>query len=333
MAAGSQPVVSVLVAVRNGSAFLAKTIESVIGQTLPEWELVIVDDASDDATPDVVNAFSARDGRIRYHRLEGRRGPYGAANVGASLARGEYLVRTDADDVSMPTRLERQIGFLRSQRQLRACASHWRTIGADDVLLSDGGGPPASVPSALRWAVCVGSGFAHSTMCIERDAFFELGGYADLPLAADYGMWCAAAGRGWLGVVPETLVSWRKHGAQLSAKRLNDQRAVCSEFLREHLQGLTGQMWSSKDADALWACGRYVDADLRRGFAAVDRWERAWRDDADVTPPARRELSKLSLRVRARHARRNARGDVIGALSGIVGFARSSALSVSSLVR
>src|SRR5262249_47503081 len=105
----SAPLVTVLTAVRNGTRFLAATIESIQKQTVTDWEYIIVDDASTDETIDVVEQFRRSDPRILLLRRSESAGPYVAANDGLKAARGKYVIRTDADDLSPTQRIERQL--------------------------------------------------------------------------------------------------------------------------------------------------------------------------------------------------------------------------------
>src|SRR5688572_26833706 len=103
------PEVSVLMTVYNGMPYVEEAIESVQRQSLTNWELIIVDDGSTDATPAFLDALA--DQRIRViHQPNG--GPPVAANRGLQLCRAEFTARMDADDVAQPSRLQRQREFL-----------------------------------------------------------------------------------------------------------------------------------------------------------------------------------------------------------------------------
>src|SRR5262249_46947684 len=122
------PHVTVLTAVRNGSRYLPETIASIRAQTFRDWEYIIVDDASEDDTCRVVEAASRDDSRIRLIRRSKSEGPFAAGNGGLSQARGRFVVRTDADDISPPHRIDRQLRFLNAERRFRACISPWQSF-------------------------------------------------------------------------------------------------------------------------------------------------------------------------------------------------------------
>ncbi len=107
----SDPLVTVLTATRNGAPYIAETIDRIRAQTFTDWEYIVVDDASDDNTVEIVHEYIAKDPRFRLLRRGTSAGPYTAANDGLKEARGKYVVRTDADDLSTPDRIEKQLAF------------------------------------------------------------------------------------------------------------------------------------------------------------------------------------------------------------------------------
>src|ERR1700734_3980538 len=104
------PSVSVIMSVYNGERFLRNAIDSVLRQTLADWELIVVDDASTDSTPDVLATY--RDSRIRILRNDTNSKQAVCSNRGLAVATGRYIARLDADDISLPSRLAKQIGYL-----------------------------------------------------------------------------------------------------------------------------------------------------------------------------------------------------------------------------
>lgn len=106
----SPPRISVLMTTYNGAEFIGESIDSILCQTFADFELIIVDDASTDNTPDLIAAYG--DPRIRYMRLERNAGAVSARNQGIASARGTYIAPLDHDDLSRPTRLARQAAWL-----------------------------------------------------------------------------------------------------------------------------------------------------------------------------------------------------------------------------
>lgn len=319
----TDPIVTVLTAVRNGAPFLAQTIESIRAQTMPDWEYVIVDDASDDHTPDIARSYGSEDRRIRLIRRTEPGGPYAAANDGLRAARGMYVARIDADDLAVPHRIESQLGYLSSHPELRACASYWQIVSELGDVEPDVRTIPTS-PAVIPWFLCVKSGFIHSSAFVERSALEEFCLYRELPVSQDYRLWCQLSRRRWLGVVPEALVRWRKHATSIGARRYEHQVESHIEILRDHLSELTGRPWGQEEATSLFQVSRARRLPILAGLEMLDRWEGAWRKAPDLGDDERRQLARLSLRLRLRHLRENGTREPLQLLSGLARTARAA---------
>ena len=104
--------------VYNGEKYLAEAIESILSQTFADFELIIVDDASQDRSPEISREYERRDDRVRFLRSERNMGVSTARNRGIANARGDYIAFMDSDDVSLPTRLEQQSRFLQEHPEI-----------------------------------------------------------------------------------------------------------------------------------------------------------------------------------------------------------------------
>ena len=284
---------TVLTAVRNGAQHLAETIDSIRRQTFTDWEYVIVDDASQDDSTQIVERAMTTDRRIRLIRRPERGGPYIAANDGLRQARGRFIARLDADDLALPKRIERQLAYL-ERTGLRACASLWLRRTPDDQLVEGVPGADWGV-RPLKWRLGVRPQFVHSTACIERSALEEIGGYRELPLSQDLRLWCELARRDWLGVVPEVLGHFRRPGG-LTSSSPELQESLAIDILREHLDALSPDPWSEEEVRALrpgWS-----GIPVGTCVAALRRWSRLWRADPSLDRTERRELARLAREVR-----------------------------------
>jgi glycosyltransferase involved in cell wall biosynthesis len=287
------PTVTVLTAVRNGARFLDDTIRSVQEQTFADWEYLLVDDASEDDTVQIIETAAARDPRIRLIRRSERGGPYVAANVGLAEAKGRYVVRLDADDLALPRRIDRQLAYL-GRTGLRACASLWRRQ-MDTGEISEGLRDANWGVRALKWRLGVRPQFVHSTACIERGALEDIGGYRELPVSQDLRMWCEFARRDWLGVVPEILVHFRRPG-HLTTSSGEAQERLALDILREHLEMVGHEPWTDEEVRALRPGWKGIPVGVR--VSALRRWTRMWRADATLDAGERRELARLARAIR-----------------------------------
>jgi len=112
------PKVSVIMPVFNGEQGIREAIDSILGQTYSDFEFLIVNDRSTDGSESIINEYARHDARIVLLHNGKEKGIVGALNTGLENARGEYLARMDADDISVPARFEKQLRFLEEHRDV-----------------------------------------------------------------------------------------------------------------------------------------------------------------------------------------------------------------------
>jgi glycosyltransferase involved in cell wall biosynthesis len=219
------PRVSVLLPVRDGAPFLREALDSVLAQTLSDFELVVVDDGSEDETPAILAAVE--DERLRVLRQE-RLGLVAALRRAVSEARAPLLARMDADDVSLPERLERQVAYLDARPEVALVVAGVETSGGTTIVLPDD-------DAALRRRLLLRNPFAHGAVAVRAEAVARAGGYrADYGANEDYDLWRRIA-RDWqLGAVPEILYRYREHPGAVTRSRV-DERVESRERLRDEL--------------------------------------------------------------------------------------------------
>jgi GT2 family glycosyltransferase len=230
--------VTVLLAVHNGGAYLREAVASVLGQTYRDFELLVVDDASTDGSPELVESFG--DPRVRVLRLERNVGQVPALNLGLREARGEIVVRQDADDVFRPRLIEVLLGALEREPQVGLVGSWTDLIDTRGNALGRIEGAIRDRPEYVYWTLRQYVLIAHSGAAYRRDPVLELGGYDEtMGPAEDKDLWRRLLLAGWdARIVPEALLAYRVHGEQLSQvdrdrQRRNDDRS--QEALLERL--------------------------------------------------------------------------------------------------
>ncbi len=213
------PAVSVLMSVHNGAPWVREAMASVLGQTVRDLELVVVDDGSTDATPELLAAV--RDGRLTMIRQE-RAGLTRSLNRALRLAAAPLVARLDADDVALPERLERQLDFLHVHPEVGLLGTGAREVDADghEVAVIR---PPVD-DTAIRRALIRRNSFVHSSVVMRRDLLEAVGGYDEtLPVAQDYDLWIRLARLTRLANLPEPLVVRRLLPGRVSAVRDADR--------------------------------------------------------------------------------------------------------------
>lgn len=213
------PSVSTVVAAYNEEDSIAKTIQSHLGQTLVDHEIVVVDDGSTDQTVSVVEQFD--DDRVRLVQIDQNGGLPAALNRGINASHGKYIARLDADESSLPTRLQSQRSVLESNPSTAVVASNYRLVAPTGERIVDVHTELESPPSVDQM-IQDPPEIAHGSVMMRREAIESVGGYREqFSLAQDYDLWLRLAdqyGSGWLSVIPRVLYKRRIDVGQLEKR-------------------------------------------------------------------------------------------------------------------
>ena len=221
--------VSVVLPVRDGERYLRQALDSVLGGG-GDFELVVVDDGSTDGTPEILGSYA--DDRLRVVR-QGREGLVAALNRGLRETRGATIVRMDADDVSLPSRLERQQSVLAADERIGLVGCGIETIDGEGR--TTGSWLLPEDDAALRRRLLLRNPFAHGSVAIRRAALEAAGGYnGNYGANEDYDLWRRIAREWRLAAVPEVLYRYREH-AQAVTKTGVGERVESRERLRDEL--------------------------------------------------------------------------------------------------
>jgi glycosyltransferase involved in cell wall biosynthesis len=209
----------VVLPVHNGEDQLEAAVESILGQTLHDLELIVVDDGSADRTPALLQRFAERDPRVRMCRQE-HGGIVSALNRGAGLARAPYLARMDADDIARPDRLAKQAAFLDSNAEVAMVG------GSVEYILGEGRRVQLrslpTAPAEIADRLVAGKHcFVHPTVMMRTDALVQVGGYRPaFEGAEDADLWLRLAERFPLANLPDVVLAKRVHPGQVSTRRM-----------------------------------------------------------------------------------------------------------------
>jgi glycosyltransferase involved in cell wall biosynthesis len=293
------PLVSVLLAAHDEALYVRSAVESVLGQTLGDLELVVVDDASTDETADIVTAVE--DERVVLLRNDDQLGLAASLNRALDRATGRYVARLDADDVALPRRLERQVARLRAEPAV--------AIVGSDVADLDEAGRPGPVhemprgPVAVRWHALFAAPFFHPTVLVDREVLDRHGLRYDHSFleSEDYELWTRLLELADGDNVPEPLVLKREHAAQASSRRRELQMAFQLQVALREIARVAPDL-STEDAEAAWELGSgrrpsraAADAYLR----LLERFEAAYGVDRGARAEAGRVLARAGALGRA----------------------------------
>lgn len=216
------PEVSVLIPVRDAAATLGACLDSVLAQTFVNYEILVVDDASEDDSRALASARAQTDRRIRL-LSPGQRGLVACLNTGLAEARAPLIARMDADDVMDGERLTLQCKYLREHPEVDVVASRVRAFPTDQVRMG--------MREYLRWQnACLDSDALHDEIYVEcpmthpstmyrRTAVLGAGGYRDGEFPEDYELWLRLDRIGCrMAKIDRCLLDWRQHGESFSRR-------------------------------------------------------------------------------------------------------------------
>lgn len=239
MSAGSLPLVSVVTPAYNAARFLERTIESVRAQTFPDWEMLIVDDGSTDATREIVQRAASHDARVRPLATPGRQGPGGARNRGIEEARGRFLAFVDADDLWLPEKLERQLAFMRDRRSAFSFTGY-SIIDENDQPI----GRPVRVPARLDYrGLLANTIIGCLTVMLDRETV-DSPRMPDLPQHEDLSLWFDILRTGVIAHgMPEILARYRIVRGSASRNKLRSALHVWKLYRERERLSLPRAAW------------------------------------------------------------------------------------------
>lgn len=253
---GKVPAISVLLPCCNAEDTLDDALQSLASQSFSDFEVIAVDDGSQDATPSILGAWDRKDRRIRVIK-QTHRGIIAALNTGLGACQAKIIARMDSDDRSHPERFARQVAYLNSHPETAVLACQVAGFPAGQVrqgfkiyidwqnsLLTN---------EDIRREIFVESPFAHPSVAIQREWLERAGGYQEHGWAEDYDLWlrlylCGAI----FAKIPEVLLEWREHPERLTRR---DSRYSLENFLRAKAYYLAHGPLRGRETVILWGAG------------------------------------------------------------------------------
>lgn len=266
------PSISVVMTVYNSAKYLGEAIESILTQTFEDFELIIIDDGSTDASLDIIKRYAAQDPRCRYLTRENR-GVIYSRNELLTLVRAQFVAHMDADDISLPTRLEKQYAYLQANPQCVVVTSpvqliddeglpickFWTHASHDeiDTLNLSGGGASICNPACM----------------LRKSALDAIGGFrADLKSAEDLDLYLRLAEVGQIESIPEVLFKYRQHltsiGYADSMLQFDSMMMIVQEARQRRKLPLLNNVQASADSSLKstylkWGWWAYFDRNFR----------------------------------------------------------------------
>lgn len=242
-----EPRVSVLLPVYNDTTHLREAVQSLLDQTLQEFELLVLDDGSDVPVKDIIDSFG--DARIRYNRVS-HGGLTKTLNRGLAMCRARYVARQDADDVSSPDRLTRQVEFLDTNPEVVLIGSNcWHIDDAGAILTRSR--YPLKHETIVRYMQKIRNPFPHSAVMFRKHTVLARGGYDErFPRVQDYELWLRLIQDGRVAILdaPLCAIRYRRDSVSKSAGPAIQRRYAMLAYVlylrrRNALRDMSDSQW------------------------------------------------------------------------------------------
>lgn len=237
-----EELISIIVPVYNAEKFIAETMDCVLAQTYPHWELLLVEDGSSDSTVEVIERYIAekREKRIRLIRQPANLGAAKARNRGMQEAAGRYIAYLDADDLWTPEKLERELAFMKEKEAAFVFTGY---EFADER--GEGTGKIVRVPETLTYKQAL-SNTTIFTTTVMFDTEKINKGLLEMPVmkSEDTALWWKVLRNGYVAYgLDENLAKYRRAGRTLSSNKLEALRRIWNLYRKAEGMGIVSSAW------------------------------------------------------------------------------------------
>jgi glycosyltransferase involved in cell wall biosynthesis len=236
------PTVCVVIPAYNSEGTLLRALDSVAAQTFPPSEILVVDDASSDATPFLAGGY--RRAAVNVISMRTNVGASGARNQGVRVASANLIAFLDADDEWLPTKLEKQVQLILASQNSTFCSCGSSLISPDGLNRGDIYRGQAVTTGPEAWKALLKDNYVTTpSVLVWRRHLLALGGFDEtLKIAEDQDMWIRLAERGGLSYVPETLVHVHERKSSLSGGSFDDQMTYTLPMIEHHLERFSDKL-------------------------------------------------------------------------------------------
>lgn len=304
-----KPAISVIMSVYNGKTYLTEAIESVRNQTFSDWELIVINDCSKDATAQILADFSQKDQRIMVHTNEVNLRLPTSLNKAVSLAQGTYIARMDADDICLPNRLEAQFRFMEQHPEISLSSCRFMTV-KNGVYMSGGAGGRCD-HEALSAMLLVANPILHPGVIARAEVMKSFPYDTTLTCTEDLELWTRMVMQQQkIAILPECLLIYRLHDKQITSTTLERQH---TEVLRIQ-EAYYGSLFQKMDVPMqdFYISGIYFTEAPHIGkFLQYAKWLK----QAAGKSFSKKELNYVLLEVLAEYKRHGvSKGDILKAM-------------------
>ena len=212
------PEISVIIPVFNAAPFLKESIESILNQTFSDFELLILNDKSTDKSLEIIKKFQLQDNRIIIIDKAQNTGPANLRNEGINAAKGNFIALMDADDISLPTRFEKQIAVLKNNPEIGVCGTWFTFFGSEKNKIIK-----HSINSdAIKVSFLHSCNIGNPTVMFKKEVLGDLKFDNDYVPVEDYDLWSRLLAKTSFYNIPESLLNYRQHNNNISKTKIDN---------------------------------------------------------------------------------------------------------------
>ncbi len=246
---GRKPLISVIMSVYNDEKYIRESLDSLLQQTLGDFEVIIIDDCSNDRTAELVEEY--HEDRFHFIRNKENKGLTYNLNQAIAYASGTYIARMDGDDICLPERFEKQVEYLENHRNLMLISCRAQMFGEENLISRIQGSP-----QELKAMMLIRPVLAHPGFMMRGELVRDFGMRYDETFrsAQDYDFAVRTAERFDIGITKEVLLKYRVHKKQISSSRTGEQMNNADRVRRYQMDRLGIELGESqKEIYGLWA--------------------------------------------------------------------------------
>ncbi len=260
------PTISIILPVYNAESYVSTAVKSILEQTFEDFELIAIDDASSDASLDVLKSFN--DPRVKVIANEINCGLSTTLNRGLELASGDFIARMDHDDIAVPGRLSEQLSYFDRNPSIDVCGSWVQTFGGSSRVLKYPLGN-AEIEASLLF----GNVICHPTVMFRRKIVLEHGfRYSpDFEYAEDYDFWTSMLGKVRYANIPQVLLNYRLHPEQMTSKSMHRHELAATRVFSRIVEKL-GISASKEELSLHCAIGFHKKTEIINNISGVEQW-------------------------------------------------------------
>ena len=278
MTESKQPTVSVVMKVYNGERFLREAVDSVLAQTYPDFELVIIDDGSTDHSEEIIRSY--QDDRIHFLQNEKNMGLCATQNKVIAAARGKYIAVMDCDDISYPNRLMEQVAYLDEHPETMMCGTFRKDIvDGEEQFFHE---PVQLDNETLQFSLVFGNFFfTHSSIMFRAKEYRDNKlSYGPATIAEDYQIILEMAKRYPIAMIPKCLVGYRIDMQSISHVKEKEITEAACRVKTDYLESLPLEDWVKDVLRDYFLSGVATEAveDFIKSMEAIAKYT-----DADVS--------------------------------------------------